>query len=357
MTTKNQEAESRTLSRRRQRTRQQREWRRQRLAIVVAVAILLVVVAIPVYGYYTTFVAPPRRVIASINGVEHTLGEMVELTRATVAFQARGGGQPNLSSLPFEVLNNIVEAELIRQVAPSPSVGLTVTQDEIDQRIRGNFYPTVPEGQQPTTQDLEREYKESYREYLSITGYSDKQYREIVRLDILRAKARERMSDQVPTVEEQVYVEWILLDRDSRTAQEDQETIRQRFNEGAEFATLARQFSVENRYADSNGVVGWVPRGAFPDLDDQLFLIGHNTLSEAIFTNNGYYFLRVTDGPETREVSEKMQEALKSSIFQQWLLDLRVANDIQVNFSSYEYEWLVRKIREFAPLPSDQGGS
>ena len=148
-----------------------------------------------------------------------------------------------------------------------------------------------------------------------------------------------------------------MFSLDDRTAQEDAEAIRQRLEAGTEFAVLARQYSFDERFADSAGVVGWVPRGAFPELDETLFSIEHDTLSDLLFTSTGYYVLRVTDGPETREVSDKMQEAFKTSFFNQWLLDLRRANNVEVQFGSTEYEWLVRKIRELVPAPTPQGSA
>ena len=328
--------------------RWQRDRRRKRQALAIAAALILVIVAIPAYGYYDTFVEPPRHVVANINGSKYTLGDMVELTKANVAFFRQGGGQPDLGSIPFQILDNIITNELIFQVAPG--LGITVTQEDIDERLRENFYPAVPEDQEARAEQLEREFNENYREYLNITGHSDGEYRKIVQFSLLQGKARELMADRVPGVEEQVYVEWIVLNRSSDTVQQDIDTIQRRISdEGEEFGTLARIFSIDNSFADNDGLVGWVPRGAFPLLEETLFSLENNTLSEAIFTENGYYLMRVTDSAEELEVSEQMREQIKGSVYDQWLLDLRRANDIEVAFSSKEYAWLVNKVREFLP--------
>ena len=353
MTTRNQSREPRVSARQRQMARWQRERRRQRLALAIGAAILMVIVAIPTYGYYQNFIKPPRQEVANVNGVKYTMGDLVDLTLANVAFQVQGGGQPQLSSLPFEMLNGLIEGELIKQEAPN--LGIFVTQEEIDLRIRDNFYPTVLEGQKPSTDQLEREYRQNVINYLNVTQYSEGQYHEISRLSILREKARELMSDRVPAVDEQVYVEWIVLSLDNQTVQEDFNAITSRLEAGTDFDVLARQFSTDQRFADSNGVVGWVPRLAFPELDDVIFSIEHDTLSEPLFAADGFYLLRVTDGPETREVSDTMQEAMKTSFFNQWLLEQRRGNDVEVSFGSDEYEWLVRKIRDSIPASSDQG--
>ena len=331
--------------------RWKKDRRRQRQALAITAALILVIVAIPAYGYYDTFVEPRRHVVANINGSKHTLGEMVALTKANVAFFRQGGGQPDLGSLPFQILDNIITNDLIYQVAPG--LGITATQEDIEERLRENFYPTVPEDQEPDVQQLELEFNESYREYLNVTGQSEGQYREVIRRSLLQAKARELMADRVPGVEEQVYVEWIKLNRSSDTVQQDIDTVLRRISdEGEEFGTLARIFSIDNSFADNDGLVGWVPRGAFPLLDETLFSLEHNTLSGAIFTEGGYYIMRVSDGPEIRDVSEAMREEIKGSVYNQWLLDLRRANDVEVNFTSKEYAWLVSKVREFLPPPA-----
>ena len=81
MTTQHQTGETRLPSRRRQMARWQRDRRRKRQALAIAAALILVIVAIPAYGYYDTFVEPPRHVVANINGSEFTLGDMVDLTK------------------------------------------------------------------------------------------------------------------------------------------------------------------------------------------------------------------------------------------------------------------------------------
>ena len=352
MTTQNRTGVPKVSARRRQLAKWQQERQRKRVAIIVAAIVLLLIVSIPVVGYTITFVLPPRHVVSSVNGVENTLGDMVEIVKANVAFQTQGGGQPRLSTLPFETLNNLIESELIRQQAPT--LGLFVSQDEIDARLRENFYPTIPAGQQPSSDQLEREFRESLNNYLVVTQYSRDEYREIVRRSILREKARELVADQVPGVEEHVFVEWIVLDVASRSVQSDSDTIRQRLADGTEFAVLAQQHSVDNKFADSTGTVGWLPRQAFPELEEDIFSLEQNTLSAPLLSSVGYYLVRVKEGPETRTVNDKMKEAIKTSVFNQFLLDLRRSNDVEVDFGSDHYSWLVRKVTESLP-PQSQG--
>ncbi|MCZ6789971.1 MAG: SurA N-terminal domain-containing protein [Chloroflexi bacterium] len=344
-----------TLSPRRRRMAQSRQGRRRRpLALVIAGALLLSIVAFLGVGYYITFISPPQQVVANINGVKFTLGDMETIIKANAAFRAQTGSPSGLSTFPFQVLDNLVDGELIKQAAPE--LGLRITAEEIDARLRENFYPDVPVGQDPSDAQLEREYTEAYLSYLAIARYSEKTYRDIILGDLIRVKARDTFSERVPAIEEQVYVEWILINQERDNPLQTVESLREQLAEGTEFGVLAQQFNDEDRYADLKGVVGWVPRGAFPRLDETLFSIEHDTASEPLFGDRGYYLLRVTDGPETREVTEEMREALKTSLFNEWISGLRNSSGVDVSFGSVEYEWLVRRTREAVPLPTAEPG-
>ena len=341
------------LSPRRRRMAQARAQRRRRpLPLMIAGGLLLGIVVILAVGYYFTFIVPPRHVVANVNGVKFTLGDMVAIIKANAAFRAQTGASSGLSTFPFQVLDNLVDGELIKQVAPG--LGLRVGPEDIEGRLRDNFYPDVPAGQSPADAQLEREYRENYLGYLAVARYSDKTYRDIIRGDLLRVEARDTFTDRVPAIEEQVYVEWIALNQERDTPLQTLESIREQIVAGAEFGVLAQQFNDDNKYADRKGVVGWVPRGAFPDLDETLFSSEHDVLSEPIFSDAGYYLLKVTAGPETREVTEEMREALKTTLFNQWLAELRNSHEVDVKFGSKQYEWLVRKTREAVPVPTSQ---
>ncbi|MEE8443306.1 MAG: SurA N-terminal domain-containing protein [Dehalococcoidia bacterium] len=341
MTTHSRPQEHRIPTQRRQAARWQRERRRRRWVLVFAAVVLLVVVAIPAYGYYNSFIAPPRTTIATVGGIKHSLGELVKRTRANAITAVSLGQAPELGTLPFQMLINMVNEELIRQA--TPELGVVVTQDDVDAEIRDRHYPDILEGQQPDPEAAEREFQEIYRRFLNLAQFSDREYREMVRVSLLRTEIRELMSDQVPAVEEQVYAHWLRV-----ADEETLVTVQGEVDNGKSLDQLARIYSIGGPYADDDGVVGWVPRGAFPDLDDELFSVEHDVISGPIISTQGvyYYFVKVTDGPELLEVSDEMREVLKTRIFEKWLNDERESGAVSVNFTSYEYEWVVNKVQE-----------
>lgn len=324
-----------------------RDRRIQRWVILLFVIVLAVVVAIPAVGYFVTFVLPPRHVVVDVNGSKHTLGEVAKRSRASTSVIMAQGGQPDYGTLPFETLNNLVDEELLRQNASK--VGVSVSPDDVDAEVRRLHFPTPPAGEQVDQASLEKEYQEKLRQYFNITGYSSDEYRAIVRATLLRQRITDTLSSQIPSVEDQVYVHWIRV-----TDQTVAETVQQRLAKSENFASLARTYLGADAYADANGEVGWTPKGAFPSLDLYLFPEGKtvelNKVSDPITAGDGStYFLKVTAGPETREISDRMKSVLKTQAMQVWMNSQRDANKVNVTFTSDDYAWVVSKAKEIVP--------
>jgi foldase protein PrsA len=339
---------------RRLRSRWQRERRRQRIAIILGVVIILIILAIPAYGYYSSFIVPPRVWAARVRNTTITMGDLVKMVR-TLQSAGRAFGGVDMAVAPFEVLFTMVESELIRQAAPN--FGITVTEADIDKELRDRFYPKVPEGQEADKDQLEREFKERYRNFLTSTRLSDKEYRRVLMYDAYRSRMREELGKRAPSVVEQVEVYWIRLPIDTNA-----EEVKQRLEEGEDFSKVAKELSTESYYADDNGYVGWVPKGAFPNLDKFLFgdeetqPLEHNKVSDPIPTQLGTYLIKVVAGPEVREVdNKKMQEKLKDEALKAWVQEEWKEAGVEVNFDDKWYAWVAKQV-EIARPRSPQGG-
>jgi len=321
----------------------QRERQQQRWIWVFAAVVVLVVMAIPAYGYYATFVAPPRRTAFEVNGVKHSLGEVANVTRAQVAVSVASGGQADLSTLPLQVWTNLLNDEIISQKAPS--LGIMVTQEEVDAEVRSRLLPPVTAGQQqPDPDTLNRELRNNLRKYLDITKFSEAEYREIVRRSLVRQKLQDMLSAQIPQVQDQVFVNWIHVTDDTAASNVENE-----LKAGDPFDRLARVYGVQDSYANDSGEVGWIPKGAFPPLDGTLFSIEHDKVSDPIYNPPDTYFIKVTAGPELREVSSQMRGILSGQAMQTWLDDQYNTTDIKASFGDKEYSWVIDKSRELIP--------
>ena len=182
---------------------------RRRLAIGIAVVFLLGIAAVVGFGYYDKFVAPTKVLAARVGKTRYSQGDLVDRMRVLQA-DARAEGQPfDLGRTPFEVLDKMSEAEVIRRFASEYSV--QVTDDDIELGLLLRFFPRVPEGQESVSGQVEQEYKDTYQRFLNESHISDKAYRQIVEETVYRSRLRAALGELVPTATEQVEVHWIRV--------------------------------------------------------------------------------------------------------------------------------------------------
>jgi foldase protein PrsA len=330
--------------------RRKKQGHRRRWGIVgVAVVLVLAIATVPAYGYYTSFMAPPNTVVARINDVEVKLGDVARMSKVFIAMGKIVGADATLATVPFDALNGLVDGELIRQNAHK--LGISVTRSEVEEEIRSRFYPK-PSGEQETSpEQLEREYQENLRQFLYSNELSSEQYQELVRSNLFRQKARERLRESIPRLQEHVYVHWI------RTDAQNVPQVKERLDRGDDFAEVAKEMNNEKTYADDSGEVGWIPQGAFPDLDDVMFSLEHNQVDGPIISSTGSFFLKIAAGPEFREVAtEDMMNLLARTAVNGWVSEQRDIDNVQVNFNSENYAWIVEQVRLSEPSPTPQTG-
>ena len=213
---------------------------------------------------------------------------------------------------------------------------------EIDEEIRNVHYPNTLTGDQSDKDALNREFLETYQSYLNLTKYSDKEYRDLIQMGLLRTKLTEHLGERIPTIANSVNLKYIKFAELTMAEQ-----AYAQLQSGAEFSQIARIYMKNDAYADDNGLVGWVPEGAFPELDPTIFTMELNTYSEPILTNQSSVIVQVTDGPEPQPLQEKITKILRQNITNTWLNEQRDQLDVQINFNSQDYQWMVEKISQY----------
>ena len=308
--------------------------------IIFTIILLMVVILIPGIGYYWTYVMPENKIVISVGETEIQLRELLKRTKANAAAEAAYGSEVKLSLLPFETLNSMTEHELLRQT--TPTINLYVSGDEIDQEIRNVHYPRISTGDQSDKDALDREFLEIYQSYLNLTKYSDKEYRDLIQMGLLRTKLTEYLGDRIPTIADSVNLKYIKFSELTMAEQ-----AYAQLQSGADFSQLARIYMKNDAYADDNGLVGWVPEGAFPELDPTIFTMELNSFSEPILTNQASIIVQVTAGPEPQPLQEKITKILKQNATTSWLDEQRDKLNVQIDFNSQDYQWMVDKISQY----------
>jgi len=332
--------------------------RHTKVGFGIGAVLIFIIAGVVLLGYYQEFYSPPRVWAGSVNSVEFSMGDLVKRIRVLQGVNRYQGGQVNLSTVPFEYLQNLVNAEILRQ--QSPLLGINIESDDIETELRRQFLPTADAGQETDPGQLEREFRDVYGSYLTATGLSDADFRIIVEEQLAERALAFVISQDIEERQQHVEFQWIQLPLDANILIGD--VIKRLENE--DFTRVAQELSSPSQYANSSGYVGWVPKGAFPELDDALFgngLVGPDAVepltpgavSAPIFTNDDLYLIKILSLPEERDLTNAVGNKLLGELVDKWQRETLVQGaqqgTVRMNFNSRLYEWVTEQVFVTAP--------
>ena len=366
----------------RQSERRARDTRRQKIALGIGVALILVVMGIVGVGYYLEFFRPPRELAGQVRDVRFTMGDLVDRIRVLQGINRYQGGRVDLSTVPFEYLQDMIQAEIVRQAAPG--LGFSVSDEDIDEELRRRFRPVPPEGQIVDEGQLDQEYENALTTFLTSTKLSEDEYRRLVEEEILRQQLALLIDTGIPAEIEQVEVAWMRMEQDGPA---DPQEVRNRLVR-EDFGVVAAEVNVPDGFTDQEGYVGWVPKEAFPELDDIIFgnpdrdreALPEGEISAPYFSQDGVYIIHKISGPEVRPLRgfqhladmdeatfEAMSQEERASLrreltirnklsqqkVEQWFEDQvsRGSDEdwLTINFNSEVYAWVADQVQLSAP--------
>lgn len=370
--------------------RRAQDRRRQKIAIGVGAALIIVVLAIVGIGYYMEFHRPPRVLAGQVRDVRFNMGDLVDRIRVLQGVNRYQGGRVDLSTVPFEYLQDMIQAEILRQAAPG--LGFSVTDEDIDNELRRRFRPQPAPGQEVDEGQLDQEYDNALTTFLTSTRLSEDDYRVLVEEELLRSQLSILIDAGIPETLEQVEVEWIRMEQDGPA---DPQQVRERLKRES-FGLVAAEVNVPDGFTDNQGYVGWVPRDTFSDLDDTMFgnpdrnreAVPEGEISDPIYAREGIYIVHIISGPQERPLrgfedvigmeadaleamSEEERQALSRELrirgqlaqrrVDQWFEDqISRGSDegwLKIRFDSELYAWVADQVQLSAPrLPQDQTG-
>ena len=215
---------------------------------------------------------------------------------------------------------------------------------------------------------MDEEYRNNYQIFLARTGLADEDFREIMEERLALAHLHALLGASIEDNQEHVEVQWIRMQPQDNV---DSTAVRSRLDNEA-FAKVASEISAQSAiYANPAGYVGWVPRGAFPELDEHLFgneedgkeALAEGEISEPLFTQSGIYIVQKLSGPEEQEISDRMRSKLNNELLLKWQNDQQIRGSeegwLRMNFNSKYYAWVADQVKLSAPRTgqSPQGGS
>jgi len=293
------------------------------------------------YGYYASYIGPARIVAAQVGDTSITMGQVVKYMRALQTLGAYSDSQA-LASATQETLVSLSESEMVYQSALKQ--GVTASEAEITLAVQDDFYPQVSADEEVDDAALEKEFKDNYRYFLTQTGLSDAEYRKIKRNAIIQTKMQDKIVSGLPSQARHVETSWIVIPFGT-----NYQEAAQKLKDGADFLDVCHEYNGDNTYSNEDCYVGWVPEGAFPQLDETLFSIEHNTVSDPIYADTGMIILKVTNGPEVRDIIDTMKTKMENESYANWVNGLwdeyRADSAIRLNFNSDLDAWARKELK------------
>ena len=337
------------------------ERRRRFWSVGVIVALLGVIFGVVIFGYYWEFFRPPRVWAGTVNNVEFTMSDLVQRIRVLQGVNRYDGGRVDLSTVPFDYLQQLIDVEILRQTAPA--LNIEPSDVDVENQLRRRFQPLVPEGQEVDPGQLDQEFRNNYQTFLTATGLTNSEYRVIVEEELRENGLLWLMWEGIESPQQHVEVRWIRLPVDPAqigTGALLPEQVSQRL-EVEPFDAVAREVSLSGGFADPSGYVGWVPKGAFPDLDALLYgdeelgtaALVPGEVSRPLYAIDGIYIIEILDGPEEREVAEPMRFKLSEELAEEWKGSTRRAGiddgKVKMHLNSTLYKWVADQVAVTAP--------
>jgi len=228
-----------------------------------------------------------------------------------------------------QVLNTLIVKKIIQLEAKKQNI--KVTKDEIQAEI------------DKTIENFGSE--EAYKNALEYYGITEDRLKEDIELNLyvnklLEPKIKitenemknyfEENKDDFKQ-EEQVKASHILVD-DEETAKE----IKQKLDNGEDFAELAKKYSTDTTTKDKGGDLGYFTKGKMEkEFENAAFSLKVGEISNPVKTQYGYHIIKVVDKKEGKEANyEESKEEIKEKLFEEKLPD------------AYQ-SWIEEKMKEY----------
>ncbi len=276
-----------------------REVKQRQLRILLVSILVIAVLAIGGSILYNMYVAPYRRAVINVDG--HTVSMDYFLKRARMA------GDDISTTIQQLTYEEIVKIE-------APKLGVTVSSSDVNTALR-----QAAAASNNSTSISETDFKKWYSEQLKDARLSDAQYRDMVKVRLMGVMMQQALAAQVPNTAEQVHLNVIVLNSLASA-----QSVKARLTAGENFASLAKQFSVDSQTSPYGGDLGWVAKGVLP-YDDVVFSLAVGQVSDPVPTNpsnpsQGQYLLfMVSEIDPARPVDASTKQVIGYNQFQAWL--------------------------------------
>lgn len=251
-----------------------------------------------------------EQVAAFVNGVPIYLEEFNrELARFEAGQTALGFQISDEAGYRQQILDLLVEQELIRQLAASQ--GIVISDEVVDNEIL------------TMVEENGREYFDSWLEQ---NYYTEAEFRELLRLELVTSALLEPVISTVPDMVEHVHARHILVNTEVEA-----EAVMAQLQQGQDFASLAATFSIDATTRTQGGDLGWFPRGVLlvSEVEDVAFSQSPGQVSGIIASAWGYHIVQTLEFNAAMPIDAETRQRLVKTAVDTWRAQIRAGAAVQ----------------------------
>lgn len=219
-------------------------------------------------------------------------------------------GSAQLAQVREQVLTGMIDQVLIEQEARLKGVGVGDAELEaaMQEIITGSGGP------------------DAFAAQLAALGQSENQFRAGQLAAMLASKMRDQVIANVSPTAPQVHARHILVDSVDLA-----NSLLTQLQTGADFTSLAQQYSQDTLTRDGGGDLGWFPRGVLisKEVEDAAFALQAGQYSNVVQSAFGFHIVQVIETDPARGLNPDQLLALQQAAFDTWLSGLRSAAVIE----------------------------
>jgi len=253
----------------------------------------------------------PEPLAAQVNGEPILMADFEEeLLRFEAAQTTSGIDLATLGDYQSQVLQALIDRRLLAQGARA--IGKEVDELSVDHRL----------------EQLASELggSEEMGTWLAVNGYSLESFKTALAEEMLATLMIEYIVAQVGETVEQVHARHILV-----ATQDFAESLRDQLIEGADFAEIARIYSIDTSSRPAGGDLGWFPAGYLlvPEVEATAFDLESGELSEVIESDLGFHIVQTIERGE-RPLAPDVLRQLREEAVMDWLVAQREIAEVQI---------------------------
>ncbi|MGB3716822.1 MAG: SurA N-terminal domain-containing protein [Candidatus Promineifilaceae bacterium] len=254
--------------------------------------------------------ATPVPLAAMVNGKSILLADFEKEVARFQQAQAELGLTPDEggSDITEVVLEALIETEIIAQAAEQS--GIVVTDQMVSERIA--------ELKQSVGGD------EVFNTWLQANQWTEEEFHQALQTEMITERMVEQITADVPFAVEQVHARYIQVD-DAALAQ----SLLEQARNGADFANLAQQYSLDRITGEDGGDLGYFALGSLlvPEVEDAAFALQPGQLSDVVAaprldgSGTVYYLVQLVERDPQREITANLRSLLLQAKFETWLAE------------------------------------